>query len=235
MQSEPGASGHPLDIIFLSYDESNSDKNWLELKRRFPRAKRVHGVKGIAEAHKQAASKSDTHFFFVVDGDNRILPSFSFNPPDLNLEEDSLYVYRCRNPLTLLTYGYGAVKIYNKSLLENDPEKDFVDLATTVTAKYRIINEVASETYFFNSAEEAWRGAFRECFKLAGSLIDRQKQKETEERLQRWCDLDSSLRFSEWARLGARQGAELARSEWASTCKINDFNWLRGYFDEHAN
>ncbi len=234
MQSEPQPAGDSLDIVFLSYDESNADKNWIELKQRFPRAKRVHGVEGIAQAHKQAASRARTHFFFVVDGDNRIIPEFQFKTPVCELEHDALYVYRCRNPLTQLTYGYGAVKIYNKNLLESVPDQGFIDLATTVTTKYKIIHEVASETYFFNSPEEAWRGAFRECFKLAGSLIHRQKSAETEERLERWCTFQSPLRYSEWARLGANQARDLAQSKMASQCRVNDFNWLKGYFNEHA-
>ncbi len=223
-----------LDILFISFDESNADKNWLELKRRFPRARRVHGVKGIDKAHKQAASKSATEFFFVVDGDNRILPTFSFVPPADPLDPEALYVYRCRNPLTKLTYGYGAVKIYNKKLLSQAHDSDFIDFATTMTAKYKIIHETASETYFFNSPEEAWRGAFRECFKLAGSLIHRQKQNETEERLNKWCNFESPIRYSEWARLGANQARDLATSPQAGQCKINDFQWLQGYFNEYA-
>ncbi len=234
MQSEPQQSSELLDIIFISFDESNSDKNWLDLKHRFPRAKRVHGVKGIAQAHKQAASRSDTHFFFVVDGDNKIVSDFNFLAPKGPLDENSLYVYRCRNPLTDLTYGYGAVKIYNKSLLLSVENEKFVDLATTVTSRYCIINQVASETYFFNTPEEAWRGAFRECFKLAGSLIERQKSDETIARLEAWCDFESPLRNADWARLGANQARELARQGLVDACQVNDFEWLERYFNEHA-
>ena len=33
------------DIVFISYNESNADKNYAVLKSRFSMAKRVHGVK----------------------------------------------------------------------------------------------------------------------------------------------------------------------------------------------
>ena len=36
---------------------------------RYPKAKRVHGVKGIHQAHIAAAKLVTTHMFWVVDGD----------------------------------------------------------------------------------------------------------------------------------------------------------------------
>jgi hypothetical protein len=136
------------DILFISYRESNADENWAALKERFPGAKRVHGVRGIAEAHRRAAELSSTEHFFVVDGDNRILPSFDFSPPQGGLRTDTLYVWRCLNPINDLCYGFGAVKLYNKGLIERRQAKTYVDLATSVAERYQIIPIVASETYF---------------------------------------------------------------------------------------
>ena len=45
------------DIVFISYQEPNADENYDKLKERFPLAKRVHGVKGIHQAHIEAAKK----------------------------------------------------------------------------------------------------------------------------------------------------------------------------------
>ena len=67
-----------IDIIFLSYDEPNADDNWHKLKDRYPHAKRVHGIKGIWEAHCECAKVSRSDHFFLVDGDNEILPEFDF-------------------------------------------------------------------------------------------------------------------------------------------------------------
>ena len=67
------------DIIFISYNEPNAEDNWKSLKERFPMSKRVHGVKGIHQAHIAAARKSFTKMFWVVDGDAQIVPSFSFD------------------------------------------------------------------------------------------------------------------------------------------------------------
>ena len=43
------------DIVFISYEEPNADDVYAELKERYPMAKRVHGVKGIHQAHIAAA------------------------------------------------------------------------------------------------------------------------------------------------------------------------------------
>jgi hypothetical protein len=48
------------DIIFLSYDEPNAEKNYADLLTKVPWAKRVHGVKGSDAAHKACAAKCET-------------------------------------------------------------------------------------------------------------------------------------------------------------------------------
>jgi len=60
-----------FDIVFLSYDEPLAEEHWKRLKKRFPYAQRVHGVKGILKAHKKCAKLARTDYFFVVDGDSR--------------------------------------------------------------------------------------------------------------------------------------------------------------------
>ena len=72
-----------MDIFFLSYLESNREKNWLTLKKKQPKAKRVHGVKGLALAHQICANLSQTEFFFVINADNEISNNFHFNSPKL--------------------------------------------------------------------------------------------------------------------------------------------------------
>ncbi len=225
-----------LDIIFLSYNETNADENWQALKARFPFAKRVHGIKGLACAHKAAAEASDTEFFFVVDGDNRILPEFEFSTQNLILKPDTIYVWRCQNPVNGLTYGYGAVKLYNKRLLQKRYEGRFVDLASSVTEKYCIVDKVASETHFYCTPEEAWRGGFRECAKLASQKIHRQKNDETLERLNIWCErAPRYVPNSQWALLGARQGRDFGKTVLigkGDLKSINDFHWLHTRFIE---
>lgn len=226
------------DIIFISYNESNADKNWVELKSRFPGAKRVHGVSGIANAHKQAAEKSSSEFFFVVDGDNRIKKDFDFSVEGLTLKENTLYVWRCHNPINDLIYGYGAVKLYNKKLLLNRVEGQYLDLATTVTEHYKIVPVVASETHFFHTKEEAWRGAFRESVKLSSEMILRQKNDETKQRLERWKVVNPSYKNSLWCLKGVNDGLafskRLKENEDLKSL-INDFDWLKEQFRKIEN
>jgi hypothetical protein len=68
----------PFDIIFISYNEKNADENYENLKLRFPRVKRVHGVKGIQNAHIEAANLAETDMFWVVDADAIIEDTFAF-------------------------------------------------------------------------------------------------------------------------------------------------------------
>ena len=65
-----------IDIVFISYDEPNADKNWIELKKIAPWAKRVHGIKGSDSSHKEAAKISETERVITVDGDNQINSDF---------------------------------------------------------------------------------------------------------------------------------------------------------------
>ena len=65
-----------FDIIYLSYDEPNAERNYADLCKKVPWAKRVHGVKGSDAAHKACAEISDTDRFITVDGDNIIDANF---------------------------------------------------------------------------------------------------------------------------------------------------------------
>ena len=67
------------DIVFISYEEPNADDVYAELKERYPMAKRVHGVKGIHQAHIAAAKKCFTKMFWVVDGDAKLKDDFTFD------------------------------------------------------------------------------------------------------------------------------------------------------------
>ena len=64
------------DIVYLSYDEPNAEKNYADLLSKVPWAKRVHGVEGSDAAHKACANLSETDRFITVDADNIIHPNF---------------------------------------------------------------------------------------------------------------------------------------------------------------
>ncbi|NQY99783.1 MAG: hypothetical protein HRT45_03835 [Bdellovibrionales bacterium] len=226
------------DIVFLSYRESNAEENWVELKKRFVSAKRVHGVAGIYEAHKRAAELSETEFFFLVDGDNKILPSFDFDLGELEPRADTIYVWRCLNPINNLKYGYGAVKLYNKTLLVEE-RKGFRDLATTVARHYHIVHELASETHFHASPEEAWRGAFRECVKLQCQVLENSNDLHSKQRLETWCEYaDANVVNAAWVLKGGQMGRayalELNGDLGKAKALINNFDKLSDLWRQTA-
>lgn len=218
------------DIVFISYDEPNKESNWKSLKKRFPQAMRVDSIKGIREAHNVAAELVATSMFYVVDGDNEVLDSFNFDykPED----ENSIYVWRARNPLNGLEYGFGAIKLLPKRIF-NKLDEDYIDNTTSYNVPYKIINLCASITRFNTDPFQTYRSAFRECVKLASKSISGQKEKETEERLNAWKKVVAAEAFAEFGLRGAEEGAQYGldnRHSKTQLAKINDFDWLKKTF-----
>ena len=52
----------PFDVVMLTYFEPNADENFDNLLKVIPNAKRVDGVKGILNAHKQAVLLADNSY-----------------------------------------------------------------------------------------------------------------------------------------------------------------------------
>ena len=99
------------DIVMITYDELEAEQNYNDLKSRFPRAKRVHGVKGIHQAHIEAAKLCTTEMIWIVDGDAKIVDDFNFDYISPDDEKDYVKVWRSKNPVNDLEYGYGGVKL----------------------------------------------------------------------------------------------------------------------------
>lgn len=220
------------DIVFISYQEPNADKNWTRLKRRFPFAKRVHGVKGIHQAHIKAASVCFTDMMWVVDGDAVVLDNFNFNYIPFDLEY--VYVWRSQNPVNDLEYGNGGLKLLpRKMTLTMDLSKP--DMTTSISTKFRPVMEVSNITAFNTDPFNTWKSAFRECCKLSSKIIDRQKSDETEARLTAWCTLGKDRQYGEYAIEGAIKGqeyGEASRGNLELLSYINNFDWLKNKFKE---
>lgn len=207
-----------FDIVFISYNEPNADENFARLKARFPLTKRIHGVKGIHQAHIAAAKNSFTRMFWVVDGDAEVLDTFNFDykPKDLEM----VYVWRSRNPVNGLEYGYGGVKLLPK-LLTLTMNTSTVDMTMSISNKFMAVNEVSNITVFNTDPFSSWRSAFRECCKLA--VIG---NSEALLRLNRWCTIGSDLDAIQGALAGKNYGEKNASNPEA-LLKINDFTWLQ--------
>jgi hypothetical protein len=220
------------DIFFISYNEPNADENYSLLKQRFPLAQRVHGVKGIQQAHIKAAKLSLTKMFWVVDGDAVIEDDFMFDfqvdPNELN----AVHVWRSRNPINELEYGYGGVKLLPKRLTMNmDPNR--IDMTTSISNRFRAMHEVSNTTVFNTDPFNTWKSAFRECVKLSSKVIDRQVDKETEKRLLIWCTVGDDKQFGEYAIAGALAGRVYGSDNQGNSDAlrmINNFEWLKLVF-----
>ena len=224
------------DIIFISYQEPYADINWEKLKSKFPTAKRVHGVKGIHQAHIQAAKLCFTKMFWVVDADAEIVEDFKFDyvVPEWDLE--TVHVWRSINPVNDLVYGYGGVKLLPRKLTINmDTSK--TDMTTSISTLFKPMPEISNITAFNTDPFNTWKSAFRECVKLSSKTIDRQDDVETQLRLEAWCTLNELAPYGKYAHLGAIAGKyfglfwQNAPSELA---KINDFEWLNEQFSKNT-
>ena len=222
------------DIVFISYQEPNADENFAALKKRFPTAKRVHGVKGIHQAHIAGAKLCFTKMFWIVDGDAQILDSFDFSYKVDKWDLDVVHVWRCKNPINDLIYGYGGIKLFpRQATIDMDLSKP--DMTTSISNKFKAVQELANITAFNTGEFETWKSAFRECCKLSSKVIDRQKDKETEDRLDNWCTVGADRMYGEYAIAGAKLGREYGEKYKDSPQdlrRINDFDWLKEKFDE---
>jgi hypothetical protein len=226
----------PFDIVFISYNEPNADENYNLLKSKFPRAKRVHGIVGIVNAHKEAAKISTTDLFWVVDGDAIIDENFDFLVPQIAnydfYNKSVVNIWLSRNPINDLVYGYGGVKLLPKDLTLRI-SSSVVDMTTSISENINVKGTVSNITAFNTDPFNTWKSAFRECVKLASKVIDKNYDESTEDRLRVWCTVGIDRPFGKYALSGARMGADYGESNIDNKdalAKINDFNWLEELF-----
>ena len=224
------------DIVFISYNEPNARQNFDDLYSRFntigvfgDRVKRVSNVKGIHNAHIEAAKLVNTDYFFVVDGDAQILDSFVFDYTVPNLVDNIVHVYHSKNPINDLIYGYGGVKLLPTKLTRN-MDITTTDMTTSISNKFKVINEVSNITAFDTDEFSTWKSAFRECAKLASKTINRQDEEETNERLKTWTTYATGS-YKRDALRGANAGMQFGLSNSSNLNLINDFEWLKEQFN----
>jgi hypothetical protein len=207
------------DIVFISYNELNAEENFKNLQNRFPLVKRVDGVKGIHQAHIAAAKKAFTKMFWVVDGDAIVVDTFNFDHEVSKYDTDVVHVWRSRNPINGLEYGYGGVKLLPRQMTLN-MDTNTTDMTMSISSKFKAMEEVSNITAFNTDPFSTWRSAFRECCKLA--VIN---NNESNTRLDVWCTVGDEIAIK-GALAGKTYGQENASNQEALS-KINDFTWLQ--------
>jgi hypothetical protein len=230
-------SKHKLyDVVFISYNESNADKNYKSLLEKCPRAKRIHGVKGIHNAHIKAVSICDTDMVWIVDGDAIIEDDFGFELVMSSYDIDCVHVWRSRNPINNLEYGNGGVKLLPRQLTL-DMDVNTSDMTTSISKKFKAMDTVSNINEFNTDEFTTWRSAFRECCKLASRVIERQFEEETQQRLDSWCNEGLDKQYGEYAINGARAGRDYGlenKNNLEALKMINDFTWLEEQFNERC-
>jgi hypothetical protein len=233
------------DIIFLSYDEPNAEKNYADLLGKFPWAKRVHGVKGSDAAHKACAALSDTEYFITVDADNIVNPKFLEVEVDLDalgLTEENVFSWCGKINVNGLMYGNGGLKMWTRKFVnemrthENavlGDEKGKVEFC--FDSRYYQFNENYSESVITASPFQAWRAGFREGVKMSldqGTKTSNIKNVwwQNYDRLLIWCNIGADVPNGIYSMLGAREGAYLTNCTDWDYAQVRDFEYLTSHW-----
>jgi hypothetical protein len=217
-----------LDVVFISYNEPNAEDNWLRVLEKAPYAKRVDGVTGIFNAHKAAARLASTDMFYVVDGDAYLTDDWQFDFSPTIFDRDCAYVWHSRNPVNDLTYGYGGVKLFPRSILTKKRKWNTLDMFAGLFKKIKVIDTVSNITSFNTDEFSTWRSAFRECVKLYTS------NQITE--LNVWLTTGEDKLFGKYAIAGATAGYQFAmnnKDNQQVLNNINNYDWLKEQFNLH--
>ena len=238
------------DVVFLSYDEPNAEKNYADLCQKIPWAKRVHGIKGSDAAHKACADISETDYFVTVDGDNIVNPEF-FNV-EIDLDEigctrDHVFSWCGKVYINDLMYGNGGLKLWNKKFVNNmrtheastgDDARSLVEFC--FDDLYYQFNENYSTSYTNGSAFQAWRAGFREGVKMSLNQGEKVNDITTVwwqnlERLRLWCSVGADVENGLWSIYGAREGCYLTNcTDWNYT-QVRDFEYLTELWNDNKS
>ena len=236
------------DIIFLSYDEPNAEKNYADLCAKVPWAKRVHGVKGSDAAHKACAALSDTEYFVTVDADNIVDPKFLEVEIDLSalgLTSENVFSWCGRVYVNGLMYGNGGLKLWTRKFvneMKTHENSDPTDLKGKVEFcfdnRYYQFNENYSESFTNATPFQAWRAGFREGVKMSLDQGARVKDLKSiwwlnYHRLLVWSSVGTDVENGIYSILGAREGAALTNCTDWDYANVRDFDWLTNYWNEH--
>jgi hypothetical protein len=241
------------DIVYLSYDEPNAEKNYADLLKKVPWAKRVHGVDGSDSAHKACARLSDTERMIVIDGDNIIREDFLKQKIEFKPEVDlskSVISWGAQNVINGLIYGNGGIKCWPTQLVldmkthenaESENAKTQVDFCWDIN--YIQMAECMSDVHNNATPQQAWRAGFREGVKmglLEGSkanpnVFKKQVHWKNFHRLLVWMHVGADVDNGLWAIYGARQGCYMTNCTDWDYLNVRDFKWLNNFWNENES
>lgn len=233
-----------FDVVFLSYDESNAEKNWADLLEKAPWAKRVHGVKGFDAAHRACAEQSDTDWLITVDADNIVRPEFF----DLELDEffnvrTNCISWNALNAINGLSYGNGGLKLWRKSFLQEmachelaENPQQAVDFCWE--SGYKNGMYTYSDVYNNATPYQAFRVGFREGVKLSldrgqrvtGEMMKKVLHPVNLRNLKIWSCVGAHVENGLWAMYGARLAWSMMLDMNWDHGVVKDFDWFHNFF-----
>lgn len=223
-----------LDVVFISYNETNAEANWQRVLEKAPWAKRVDGVEGIFNAHKAASELATTDMFYVVDGDAWLTDEWNFDFQPSIFDRSVTHIWRAKNPINGLTYGYGGVKLFSKQVVDSTNSWTTLDMSTTLTPEIKIVSAVSNVTAFNTDEFSTWRSAFRESAKLCYNIKQNPLDMSSQTRLDKWLTSNNNSEFASYSIAGAKDAIE-----WVAECNydieqlksINSREWLKEMFN----
>ena len=234
------------DIIFLSYDEPNAEKNYADLCSKVPWAKRVHGVEGSDAAHKACAAISETENFITIDGDTIIDPKFlqvELDLDELGATPEHQFSWAGKIDINGLKYGNGSIKMWTRDFVnnmqthENSDGSDETNIEFCYFDKYLQLNENYSTSIISSTPQQAWRAGFREGVKMSlnrGKVVDDLKSIwwQNYNRLLIWTMIGADVENGLWAMYGAREGTYMTMCTDWDHVQVRDFTWLNEYWNK---
>lgn len=241
------------DVVYLSYDEPNAEKNYADLLTTVPWAKRVHGVEGSDAAHKACAMLAETDRVIVIDGDNTIKPEFLKQEINFKPEVDmskSVISWGAQNVINGLIYGNGGIKCWPTQLVLDMKTHEAAEPGNTKTQvdfcwdiNYIQMAECMSIVHNNASPQQAWRAGFREGVKMG--LLEGAKANPNNfskdvhwknfHRLLVWMHVGADVENGLWAIYGARRGCYMTNCTDWDYLNVRDFKWLNEFWADHES
>jgi hypothetical protein len=223
----------PQDVVFISYDEPDADRNWETLQARCARAQRVHGVAGMELALEAAANLSTTPWYYAVFAKTRLHEQFDFSFVPDYMQQPKHYIFNALNSTNGLEYGHMGIVLYNcKGIQQINQEGDF-GLDYTLSFPHESVPLLSCYGDFATTPYHAWRTAFRETAKLA-YFETQQATVEGAYRLNRWLDHAEGVN-AEWCLKGAQDGYDFFATTQGDLALLKQsfkWEWLRSYFEQ---
>ena len=223
-----------FDVFFISFNETNQEKNWQKVLTFHPNAMRLHGIKGIDKVHIMCDTIATTDWFWTVDGDNVLFDSLNW---DVNKNPNiDLFLFDALDPIHKVFTNLGGVKLWKKSSIINT-NMDKGDFCLNATNSKLVIHQAFSITEYNASPYDAWKTSFRHCVKLKSKIFEKREFANNINRyLIQWekCkDLNDGKNNADWAYLGFQDASEYVNDNnetYGNLLKINDYNWLKNLF-----